>query len=54
MLPCRCCYLLGGFAIGDDVVIFGDVLLHVGDLDHDALVLEVILEDLSMVRYTWR
>ena len=46
--------LLGGFAIGDDFAIFGGVLLHVGDLDFDALVLEVILEDLSMVRYTWR
>ena len=45
--------LLGGFAIGDDLVVFGGVLLHVGDLDHDALVLEVILEDLSMERYTW-
>ena len=37
-------YLLGGFAISDDLVIFGGVLLHVGDLDPDALVLEVILE----------
>ena len=38
MLSWRCCYLLGGFAIGDDLAIFGGVLLHVGDLDHDALV----------------
>ena len=45
------CYL-GGFIIGDDLAIFGGVSLHVGDLDFDALVLEVILEDLSMVRYT--
>ena len=45
---------LGGFAIGDDFAIFGGVSLHVGDLDFDALVLEVILEDLSMERYTWR
>ena len=31
--------LLGGFALGDDFAIFGGALLHVGDLDHDALVL---------------
>ena len=30
--------LLGVFSIGDDFAILGGVLLHVGDLDNDALV----------------
>ena len=45
LLSWRCCYLLGCYIWW--------TLLHFGAW-FDALVLEVILEDLSMVRYTWR
>ena len=45
--------LLGGFAIGDEFAILEE-FCYIWRPCFDALVLEVSLEDLSLVRYTWR
>ena len=45
--------LLGGFVIGDDFAILEESC-YIWRPCFDALVLEVSLEDLSLVCYTWR